>query len=125
LNYYSIGNFTKPSPIDPWGKILFIPDERSVCVEKDDRSVKIGAFGGIASRQELAARGKSGREKYRKARKISNSEPRFFSKNSIDRISPNLQQLDILMTHAGTRSPDLPTGSIFLEQLIEHRLSSP
>jgi predicted phosphodiesterase len=115
-----LGHFTKPSPIDPWGKILFIPDERSVCVGEEDRVVKIGAFGGIASRQERAARGKSGRDKYRKAQKISNSEPRFFSKNAIERISPNLQQLDILMTHAGPQSVDLPTGSIFLEQLIEH-----
>jgi predicted phosphohydrolase len=113
-----LGGFSKPAAIDPWGKILFIPDEQIVDVGTEDRVVKIGAFGGIASRQERAARGKSARDKYRKAQKISNSEPRFFSKQTIESISADLQHLDILMTHAGPQSPDLPTGSIFLEQLI-------
>jgi predicted phosphohydrolase len=113
-----LGGFSKPAAIDPWGKILFIPDEQIVDVGTEDRVVKIGAFGGIASRQERAARGKSARDKYRKAQKISNSELRFFSKQTIESISADLQHLDILMTHAGSQSPDLPTGSIFLEQLI-------
>ncbi len=113
-----LGDFSKPGSIDPWGKILFIPDEQIVNVGRDERLIKIGAFGGIASRQERAARGKSARDKYRKAQKISNSEPRFFSNQTIEHISADLQHVDILMTHAGPQSPDLPTGSIFLERLI-------
>jgi hypothetical protein len=115
-----LGGFTKPASIDPWGKILFIPDEQIVTVGEDNRSIKIGAFGGIASRQERADRGKSARDKYRKAQKISKSEPRFFSNQTIESISPDLRDLDILMTHAGSQSPDLPTGSIFLNTLIAH-----
>jgi hypothetical protein len=115
-----LGGFTKPSSIDPWGKIWFIPDNQIIKVGAESQSVEIAAFGGIAPRQEQPARGKLAREKYRKAQKISKSEPRFFSEHSIDCISPDLQHTDILMTHAGPQSPDLPTGSIFLDRLIEH-----
>jgi predicted phosphohydrolase len=115
-----LSNFTKPSPIDPWGKIWFIPDESVIEIGSKDLSVKIAGFGGIAARQEQPARGKLAREKYRKAQKIMNSEPRFFSENSIENISADLQDADILMTHAGPQSPDLPTGSIFLDRLVQH-----
>ncbi|WP_310484709.1 metallophosphoesterase family protein [Chamaesiphon sp. VAR_48_metabat_403] len=115
-----LGEFTKPTPIDPWQQIWFIPDNQAIEIRLADRLVKIGAFGGIAPRQECAARGKLAREKYRKAQKISNSEPRFFSETDIANISLDLQNLDILMTHAGPQSPELPTGSIFLDRLITH-----
>ena len=114
-----LGKFTKPSSIDPWEKIWFIPDSQTVEVGAANQSVKIAAFGGIAPRQEQQPRGKLGREKYRKAQKISNSEPRFFSEQSIEKIVADLQGTDILMTHAGPQSPDLPTGSILLEHLVQ------
>ena len=112
-----LGNFTTPSAIDPWQKIWFIPDCQTLKVERGSRAVKIAAFGGIAPRQEQLARGKSAREQYRKAQKIGRSEPRFFSEHSLDRILTDIQRADILMTHAGPYSSDLPTGSILLEQL--------
>ena len=76
-------------------------------------------FGGIAPRQEILTRGKSARDEYRKAQKIGKSEPRFLSENSIDRILTAIQGADILMTHAGPYSSDLPTGSILLAQLAQ------
>ncbi len=115
-----LGKFIKPAPIDPWQQIWFIPDNQAIAIGSADRSIKIGAFGGIAPRQEQPARGKLAREKYRKAQKISNSEPRFFSGTEIAHISPDLHNLDILITHAGPQSPKLPTGSIFLDRLITH-----
>lgn len=115
-----LGKFTKSASIDPWQQIWFIPDNQAIEIGSADRLVKLGAFGGIAPRQECAARGKSAREKYRKTQKISKSEPRFFSETEIENISPDLQNLDILMTHAGSQSPELPTGSIFLDRLITH-----
>ncbi len=115
-----LGKFTKPAPIDPGEQIWFIPDNQAISIGRSDLSVKMGAFGGIDSRQERVVRGKSAREQYRKAQKISNSEPRFFSESEIENISPDLQNLDILMTHAGPQSTDLPTGSIFLDRLITH-----
>jgi hypothetical protein len=115
-----LGKFSKPTPIDPWEQIWFIPDSQAIEIGAADRSIKLGAFGGIAPRQEQAARGKLAREKYRKAQKISASEPRFFSESEIANISPDLHNLDILMTHAGPQSPELSTGSIFLDRLITH-----
>jgi Calcineurin-like phosphoesterase len=115
-----LGKFSKPTSIDPWEQIWFIPDSQAIEIRATDRSIKLGAFGGIAPRQEQPARGKLAREKYRKAQKVSASEPRFFSETEIENISPDLHNLDILMTHAGPQSPELPTGSIFLNRLITH-----
>ncbi len=115
-----LDSFNKPSSIDPWEKIWFIPDRQIVTVGERDLSIEIAGFGGIAPRQEKPLRGKLAREKYRKAQKISKSDPRFFSETSIENIRSNLQNIDILMTHAGPQSSDLPTGSIFLNLLIEH-----
>jgi Calcineurin-like phosphoesterase len=114
-----LGNFNTPSAIDPGQKIWFIPDCQTLKVERDNLAVKVAAFGGIAPRQETLTRGKSARDEYRKAQKIGKSEPRFFSKNSIDCILTELQGADILITHAGPYSLDLPTGSILLEQLAQ------
>ena len=114
-----LGNFTTPSAIDPWQKIWFIPDCQTLKVERGNLAVKIAAFGGIAPKQETLNRGKSAREQYRKAQKIGKSEPRFFSKNSIECILTDFQGADILMTHAGPYSSDLPTGSTLLDQLAK------
>lgn len=81
-----LGNFSKPSSLDPWQKIWFIPDSQMVTLGKDALAVKVAAFGGIAPRQEQPTRGQLAREKYRKAQKISKSEPRFFSEHSLDSI---------------------------------------
>lgn len=113
-----LGNFTKPSSIDPWDKIWFIPDSKIIEVGKDDRSVKIAAFGGIAPGAQKRLRGKLAREEYRKARKIGKSEPRFFSETSIENISADLQNADILMTHAGPICPELTNGSMLIEALV-------
>jgi Icc-related predicted phosphoesterase len=113
-----LGNFTKPSSIDPWQKIWFIPDNRVMQVGTDSQSVKIAAFGGIAPKEEQRSRGKLAREQYRKAQKIGKSEPRFFSEHSIDRISADLQYADILMTHAGPICPELTNGSMLIEELV-------
>jgi predicted phosphohydrolase len=115
-----LGKFTKPSSIDPWQKIWFIPDDRIITVGDASRSVKIAAFGGIASGSEKRSRGKSARDEYRKSQKISKSEPRFFSEHSIDNISPDLQNADILMTHAGPICPELPNGSMLIQSLVEY-----
>jgi predicted phosphodiesterase len=114
-----LGNFTKPSAIDPWQKIWYVPDCQTLKVDRDNLAVKIAAFGGIAPRQETLMRGKSAREQYRKAQKIGKSEPRFFREHSIDLILTDIQGTEILMTHAGPYSPDLPTGSTLLEQLAQ------
>jgi hypothetical protein len=115
-----LGKFTKPSSIDPFQKIWFIPDDRIITVAEDSRSIDIAAFGGIAPGEEQRLRGKSARTQYRKAQKIGKSDPRYFSEHSIDRISTNLQDADILMTHAGPICPQLPTGSIFIAELLEY-----
>jgi predicted phosphodiesterase len=110
-------NFIKPSPLDPWQKIWYIPDCQTLEIERENFAVKIAAFGGIAPRQEKPARGKLAREQYRQAQKIGKSEPRFFREDSIECILIDLQGTDILMTHAGPYSPDLPTGSTLLARL--------
>ncbi len=116
-----LGQFTQPTAIDPWDKIWFIPDNRVVKIGTEDRSVRVGAVGGIASRQEeRSVRGKLARQKYRKAQKISNSEPRFFSETNIKNLPADLQHVDILMTHAGPQCAELPTGSVFLDRLAKH-----
>ena len=118
-NFDYLGNFTIPSPIDPWQKIWYVPDCQTLKVNRDNLAVKIAAFGGIAPRHEILTRGKSAREQYRKAQKIGKSEPRFFSNHSIEQILSDIQGSDILMTHAGSYSPDLPNGSTLLEQLVQ------
>jgi predicted phosphohydrolase len=114
-----LGKFNKPGSIDPWQKIWYVPDGQTLNIKRDNLAVKIAAFGGIAPTKEEPARGKSAREQYRKAQKISRAEPRFFSEHSIDSILTDIQGTDILMTHAGPYSPDLPMGSILLEQLAQ------
>ena len=115
-----LGKFTKPSAIDPFQKIWFIPDDRTITVGRDSRLIDIAAFGGIAPGSEQRARGNSARAEYRKAQKIGKSSPRFFSEHSIKNISPYLQDVDILMTHAGPICPELPTGSIFIDELSKY-----
>lgn len=83
-------------------------------------TVKIAAFGGIAPGAEQHLRGKSARTQYRKAQKIGKSEPRFFSEHSIENILPYLQNADILMTHAGPICPELPNGSMLIQELVKY-----
>ena len=115
-----LGKFTKPSSIDPWDKIWFIPDNQIIRAGEDCRSVKIAAFGGIAPGEEQRLRGKSARTQYRKARKVGKSDPRYFSEHSIENISPHLQNADILMTHAGPICPELTNGSMLIQELVEY-----
>ncbi len=115
-----LGNFIKPSSIDPWRKIWFIPDNQTMNVGDEYQPVKVAGFGGIAPGAEKHSRGKFAREQYRKSQKTGKLGPRFFSVTSIENISTDLYNADILMTHAGPICPELINGSMLIEELVKY-----
>lgn len=115
-----LDTFTSVSPIDPWGKIWFIPDgQTQVTISPENGQIKIGGLGGISPGNEDRKRGRENRKKYRRSKHNSDSDPRYFSPTLIQAAKDQLRQTDVLLTHAGPRSPELPMGSPLLEDLAE------
>ncbi len=118
-----LGEFTKPSAVDPWHKIWFIPDGHALDLSTNHSNVtempRVAGFGGIPPLQEKRLRGKAARERYRKAKRSGYLDPRFFSITSLEKLSPRLEKADILLTHAGPECQELPDGSPFLRRLAE------
>ncbi|MBW4575536.1 MAG: metallophosphoesterase [Aphanothece sp. CMT-3BRIN-NPC111] len=121
FNY--LASFSKPSAVDPWHKIFFIPDGHTVNII-DNYSLNlqplvIGGFGGIPPSQEQRMRGKIARKKYRKSQQNTCCDLRFFNESFIKSAFDGLEKVDILLTHAGPKFPNLPEGSALISELAE------
>ncbi len=118
-DFEHLAKFVQPSAIDPFGRITFIPDGTLVRLALDESSVvRIGGFGGVAPTMETRSRGKNAREAYRKAQRAAQLDPRRFTEDDAERAFVQ-EPPDVLLTHAGPRSQELPHGSRILRALVE------
>ena len=87
--------FRRPEAVDPWGRLVFIPDGQQTTVA----GITVGAMGGKGPAAVARGRGREARDRYRKIQKAP-PDPRD--------IVPRLAQtafadggVDVLLTHAG------------------------
>ncbi len=98
-------HFRVPSPVDPWGRLHFIPDGTSTEVA----GLRIGGLGGMAPREKPPrGRGKKARKKHRSRRHLV--DPRAFTSRQVESAFAG-EGLDILLTHAAPETADTPWGS--------------
>ncbi|WP_027710145.1 metallophosphoesterase family protein [Zooshikella ganghwensis] len=112
-----LSNFKNPGTVDPWGKITYIPNGQSIHL--NNSSLVVGAFGGIPPSIETKSRGKKNKKKYKHASLKSHLDPRYFTYEEIEQAFSKTNTIDILMTHAGPLSAELPEGSSLIQKLAE------
>jgi Icc-related predicted phosphoesterase len=111
-----LNQFNSPTTIDPWNKIHFIPNGEFITLPQ---STNVGAFGGIPATIEKNGRGKKLKKKFKKSKFRAISDPKVFTKKSVDNAFFQEEHIDILLTHAGPLCTKLPEGSILLSELSE------
>ncbi|HHO51271.1 MAG TPA: hypothetical protein ENK18_10455 [Deltaproteobacteria bacterium] len=115
----------EPSPMDPWGKLWFVPDGQVLPWPIGaPELLRIGAFGAAAPLRPPAAerRGRSARRSRRKADRAELSlsmGPRFRLKDLQRVLSAELGPIDVLLTHAGPLHPAWRGGSPHLTRLAQ------
>ncbi len=112
-----LSTFARPTAVDPWSNLWFIPDEQTVTLDASD--LHVGGFGGIHPVTVERKRGKTARQIYRRKEKLAATDPRFFSPEAIATAFDTTKNIDILLTHAGPACAAFPDGSALLTQLAE------
>lgn len=113
-----LGQFRSPTPVDPWGRMTYVPDRQCYELKSNKGALKIASFGGIAPRSEDEnPRGRRARNAHRKHRQKSEKDPRFFTKKDAETAFLGVRDVDVLMTHAGPEMPDFKSGSRLLRSL--------
>jgi len=107
-----LAGFRAPAAVDPWGKLIFVPDGQV----EEVAGVRVGALGGMAPRGEERGRGKKARKASRRA--TARDDPRCFSDRDVSTAFPT-GGVDVLLTHAGPKSWESPWGSQRLAELAE------
>jgi len=107
-----LAGFRSPTPVDPWGKLVFVPDAQV----EELAGVRIGALGGKEPRREERGRGRKARKAYRKT--TGRFDPRCFTERDAATAFP-AGGVDVLLTHAGPRSTESDWGSTELAELAE------
>lgn len=113
-----LGRFGHPTPLDPWGKLVYLPDGTTQNVG----GVCIAGFGGIAPvrpESEPRKRGRQARDKRRKATRKAANDPRRYAAEDALRAFRDADAIDILLTHDGPRCPDFPRGAAIQAALAE------
>ena len=105
-----LSGFRKPTAVDPWQRLIYIPDGQQLTHE----GLRIGAMGGMAPRHQRRGRGRTARKKFRKEQ--ARIDPRLVPRRLINTTFVDTTP-DILLTHAGPECPDLPAGSMLLTSL--------
>lgn len=115
-----IDRFQQPDFVDPWQKLLFIPNGHSASIEKEDLVLQIAGMGNVPPKQETRHSGKTNRKLYRKAQQRAQLNPKYFTEQEVKRafLDPS-EKIDILLTHAGPQIDDLPQGSTLLSELSQ------
>ena len=115
-----LSHFKDPAAVDPWNKIYYIPDGKFIKLKLSNlRNLTIGAFGGIPPATETKMRGKNSKEKYKKSKLKSLTDPRFFNEDFSKQVFIQPDRLDILVTHAGPQFRQLKEGSTLITKLAE------
>ncbi|MFT5684328.1 MAG: Icc-related predicted phosphoesterase [Myxococcota bacterium] len=105
-----LAGFHKPTAVDPWQRLLFLPDGQQHTLA----GVRIGAMGGMAPRQERRGRGRTMRKKFRKEQ--ASGDPRLVPRRLINTTFVDTVP-HVLLTHAAPKTPELPFGSELLTNL--------
>lgn len=106
--------FRRPTALDPWNKLWFIPDGCSMEVE----GLRIGGLGGAPPKPQVPGRGRRHRKANRRAPvDFFGLRPRFRAEDA-QRAFPD-EELDVLLTHAAPRRDEVPWGCPELERLTE------
>ncbi|MCA9697286.1 MAG: metallophosphoesterase [Myxococcales bacterium] len=112
-DFEHLGEFEEPGPIDPFGRLLYLPDDSHV----DLGPLRIAGFGGIPPSLEEPGAGRSAREEFRRAQRKAEQDPRRFTLEAASRAFRRVDDIDVLMTHAGPRCNSFAHGSLALAEL--------
>jgi Icc-related predicted phosphoesterase len=104
--------FLQPTAVDPWGRLVYVPDGASYEVA----GVRVGAMGGKPEPTAARGRGRRAREAHRKA-SLAALNPTYLDPGLAGKAYPE-GGIDVLLTHGG---PDalLDGGSAALTSLTE------
>lgn len=97
--------FRMPTPVDPWGRLLYVPDGATAAVA----GFRIGAIGGKGRTHPQRGRARAARSPHRRAQR--SDDPACLSVRIAD--TAYMDGLDILLTHAGPAG-SLREGSVHL-----------
>jgi hypothetical protein len=114
-----LSQFRQPAPVDPWGRITYVPNGHCYELVSDTGQVRIASFGGIAPKLETCARGQKSRDSFGKSRQRSERNPKRFTRAEAEKAFLGARDIDILMTHAGPEMPDFSAGSVLLRKLCD------
>lgn len=117
-----LGAFARPTPLDPWRKLWFLPDGAVLDWEtvRPGPPCRIAALGGAAPIPAPADRGRTARKARRKAAQrelVLGMGPRFRSEDVDRALRRDPGAVDVLLTHAGPSHPAWDEGSDDLARL--------
>lgn len=115
-DFEHLAAFPRPQAVDAAGRIIYIPDGQSLALGD---GLLLGAFGGIPPSTEARGRGRSARDRFRKAGRRAQLGPERFTEEQMRRAFKRRAAPDILMTHAGPACSAFPRGSSLLAELAE------
>jgi len=108
----------QPAALDPWQRLIYLPDGHTMDIQGHGVTVRIAGFGGVPPTVEQRGRGKRERASFREAQRRAARAPRRFTLEQADAAFPDAA-IDILLTHAGPRCPAMPFASPTLARLAE------
>lgn len=112
--------FERPAALDPWQRIIYVPDGHTLDIESDGLSVRIAGFGGLPPAVEERGRGQRERARFRDAQRSAARDPRRFTLAHADAAFAGTgAAIDMLLTHAGPQCPAAPFASPTLARLAE------
>lgn len=109
-DFEHLSTFRVPTAVDPWGRLLFVPDGTEATVA----GLRIGALGGKQHPQAERGRGRRARARFRKVARRP-EEPSWITERIAKTAYPD-GGLDILLTHAGPPGALSRGGSPLIEE---------